>query len=245
MFEGRGAFVRSFLLAPEHHLDPPLGIELDHHVRALVGDPDVVLGVDLHGMRERPGVEVMADLAQIIAVGVELEQLRRRRAIGWAGRVPSMQHEDMALRIERDAGNFAEVEIGRQMQKVRRGFIRDGRDFLSGGETAGREAESGGAGHGKKPAPRPGRERALVATGAGLPVSVAHGRSLPWSPAHAGSLYAGFSTSSDGLRKDRRPASLCVSVHHRRGPRNNCGRVGQGSRVHDLVWGLLRRAWYN
>ena len=117
-----------------------------------------------------------------------------------------MQHEDMALRIERDAGNFAEVEIGRQMQKVWRGFIRDGRDFLSGGETAGREAESGGAGHGKKPAPRPGRERALVATGAGLPVSVAHGRSLPWSPAHA-ALFMGVQPARTAFVKiaGRRP----------------------------------------
>src|SRR4029077_20972507 len=113
--------------------------------------------------------------------------------------------------------------------------IRDGWDFLGGGETAGREAESGGAGHGKKPAPRPGRERALVATGAGLPVSVAHGRSLPWSPAHAGSLYAGLHTGSDGLRsKMAGPALLRLSVHDRRGPRNNRGRAERGSRVHDL-----------
>ena len=88
----------------------------------------------------------MADLAQIIAVGVKLEQLRRRRAIGGAGRGAAMQHEDVALRIERDAGNLAQVEIGRQMQKIRNGFIRNGRDFLGGGETGGRQAESGGAG---------------------------------------------------------------------------------------------------
>jgi hypothetical protein len=45
-----------------------------------------------------------------------------------------MQHEDVAPRVERDAGNLAQIEIGRQVQKIRNGFIRDGRDFLSGGE---------------------------------------------------------------------------------------------------------------
>jgi hypothetical protein len=187
MFEGRRAFVRGFLLAPEHYVDPALGVELDHHVRALVGDPDIVLGVHLHRVRERPGVEVVAELPQIGAVGVELEDLRRRRAVGRAGRAASMQHEDVALRIERDAANLAQVEIGRQMEKIRNGFVRNGRDFLSGGETDGREVEGGGAGRGQKPASAP----TFAATGAGLPVSVAHGVLSRRRRRRASSLFAG------------------------------------------------------
>src|SRR5260221_4581363 len=43
VLEGLGAFVGGFLLAAEDHDDAALGIELDDHVRAFVGDPDVVV----------------------------------------------------------------------------------------------------------------------------------------------------------------------------------------------------------
>ena len=81
---------------------------------------------------------MVADLAQVIAVGVELQELRRRRAIGGAGRGAAMQDEDMALGIERDAGNLAKVEIGRQAQDIRNGFVADDRDFLGAGEAGDR-----------------------------------------------------------------------------------------------------------
>ena len=197
MFEWRGVLVRGFLFAPEHHVDPAFRGELDHHIRALVGDPDIVLGVDLHRVRERPGIEVMADLPQIIAVGVKLEQLRRRRGVSRAGRIASMQHEDVALRIDRDAGNFAQVEVGRQVQKIRDKFIRDGRDFLSGGEISGREADRDGAGHGKKLATSPRRMRACVTAGTGLQVSVAH-RVLSRRRRRADALFAVLNSRSDG-----------------------------------------------
>ena len=77
-----GVLVGRFLLAAEHHDDAALGIELDHHVRALVDDPDVVLLVDAHGVGERPGVQVLADLADELACRVELQQLRRGRGVG-------------------------------------------------------------------------------------------------------------------------------------------------------------------
>ena len=89
-------------------------------------------------MGEGPGVEVVADLAQVIAVGVELQELRRRRAIGGAGCGAAMQDEDVALGIERDARNLAKVEIGRQAQDIRNGFVADDRDFLGAGEAGDR-----------------------------------------------------------------------------------------------------------
>jgi hypothetical protein len=50
VFDRPGVFVGGFLLASEHHQDAAFGIELDHHVGAFVGDPDIVGGIDLHRM---------------------------------------------------------------------------------------------------------------------------------------------------------------------------------------------------
>src|ERR1700694_3622922 len=72
----RLGLLRGFLLAPEHHLHAAFRIELDDHVRALVGGPEIVVLVDANRVRERPGVETFADLAQIRAVAIELEDLR-------------------------------------------------------------------------------------------------------------------------------------------------------------------------
>ncbi len=80
----------------------------------------------------------MADLAQVLAVGVELQELRRRCAIGGAGCVAAMQDEDVALGIERDAGNLAKIEIGRQAQDIRNGFVRDLRGVFGAGEAGDR-----------------------------------------------------------------------------------------------------------
>ena len=84
-FSGSVSSSDASCLRPNTIVTRPCGIELDDHVRALVGDPDVVVLVDAHGVRERPGVEVLADLAHELAVCVELEQLRGGRAIGRAG----------------------------------------------------------------------------------------------------------------------------------------------------------------
>ena len=125
MLERLGVFVGGFLLAAEHHDDAALGIELDHHVRALVGHPDIVLGIDLDGVAERPGVEVLADFADELALGVEFQQLRRRRRIGRPAGVAARQHENMALGIDRDAGYFAEIHVGRQPQRIGDGVEGD------------------------------------------------------------------------------------------------------------------------
>ena len=66
---------------PEHPLDTTGLVQLDDHVRALVDGPDVVVFVDAHRVRERPSVQVAADLSQEVAVRCELEQLRRCRAV--------------------------------------------------------------------------------------------------------------------------------------------------------------------
>ncbi len=52
--------------------------------------------VDPDRVRERPGVEVVPDLADEVAVAVEFEQLRGGGGIGGAGRVAAVEDEDMA-----------------------------------------------------------------------------------------------------------------------------------------------------
>jgi hypothetical protein len=57
-----GLGIGRFGLASEHHLDAAFRGELHHHVRALVGRPDIVVLVDPHGVGVGPGVEIFADL---------------------------------------------------------------------------------------------------------------------------------------------------------------------------------------
>jgi len=118
VLEGLGAFVGGFLLAAEDHDDAALGDELDDHVRAFVGDPDVVVLIDLDGVREGPGVEVVANFAEKFSVGGELEKLRGARSIGRAGAVAAGEDEDVAFGIHGDTGGFAEMEVGWKFQEV-------------------------------------------------------------------------------------------------------------------------------
>ena len=71
--------VERFLLAAERHGDAAVGTELDDHVRAFVGHPDVVVLVDANRVGEARRVVVRAPLLDELQVLVELEQHRRRR----------------------------------------------------------------------------------------------------------------------------------------------------------------------
>ena len=65
--------VRRLAFAAKDPIHMPLGSESEDHVGALVHDPDVVLGIDAHGMSIGPGVEIFTYLADEIALGIELE----------------------------------------------------------------------------------------------------------------------------------------------------------------------------
>src|SRR5713226_9063397 len=121
VLERLGGFVGGLLFAAEDHDDAAFKVELDDHVGAFVGDPDVVVLVDFHGLGEGPGVEVVADLADEFSVGSKLEELRGAGCIGRAGAVAAREDEDVAFGIDGDASDFAEMDVGRKLQEVGNG----------------------------------------------------------------------------------------------------------------------------
>jgi hypothetical protein len=72
MAQRLGTLVRRFLLSAKHHHHAACGVEFDDHVRALIRDPEVVVLVHLHRVRERPGIQVVSDLAKEFSVDGEL-----------------------------------------------------------------------------------------------------------------------------------------------------------------------------
>src|SRR5258708_39958059 len=81
-------------------------------------------------MSERPGVEVLADLADEGAVGREFEKLRGGGEKGVPRGVAARQDENVAPGIHRDAGDFAEIHVFRQLEDVRHRLERDDRHRL-------------------------------------------------------------------------------------------------------------------
>jgi hypothetical protein len=118
VFERFGAFVGGFLLAPKDHGHATFRIEPDDHVRAFVDRPDIVLSVDAHRMRKRPGIKILADFTDEAAVGSELQQLRGAGGISGATGIAAGKHEYVFFGIDRDAGRFAEIHIRRQLQRI-------------------------------------------------------------------------------------------------------------------------------
>src|SRR6185369_4673054 len=56
--------------------EPSVGVELDHLIRARVDNPDVVLRIHAHLLREVHGVDTLAYLLHELARRVELKQPR-------------------------------------------------------------------------------------------------------------------------------------------------------------------------
>jgi hypothetical protein len=53
----------------------------------------------------------MADLTQVVAVGIKFEQLRRSGGVCRTGGVTAGKCEHVAVGIDRDAANLTEIEI--------------------------------------------------------------------------------------------------------------------------------------
>src|SRR5262249_1409642 len=106
-------------------------IEHDDHVRTLVDSPDVVVLVYPDRVGFRPPIKALADFADEIALGIELEQLRRSRGVGGTGsRIPTRKDKNISLRIHGYTGNLAEIHAGRELEKVRHGIERNFRHAL-------------------------------------------------------------------------------------------------------------------
>ena len=130
MLERMSELIRRFRLAAQHHHRAPCGGELDHHVGAFVGDPDIVLRINADRVGIAPGVQVLADLADVVAVRSELEQLGGTRAIGGTIGAAAMEDEDVAARIDGDARDFAEMQVVRHLEEIHVRVERDrGRIF--------------------------------------------------------------------------------------------------------------------
>ena len=118
-----GSLVGRLCPASEDPDHAPRLVELDNHVGAFVDGPDVVVFVDAHGVGFGPGVEALANFAQELAFGTELEQLCRRGAIGrTAGAVGAREHENVALGINGHTWNLAEIHPERELEEVRNGI---------------------------------------------------------------------------------------------------------------------------
>src|SRR5260370_23742630 len=101
MLQWFGSFVGGFQLAAEYHGDLAFRIEPDDHVRALVRGPDIVVLVHAHRVCERPGVQVVSDLTNELAVGHELQELRGACRVCGTRRIAAREYEDMSLGINR------------------------------------------------------------------------------------------------------------------------------------------------
>jgi hypothetical protein len=76
-------------------------------------------------MGERPGVKIVADLANKLAVRTKLQELRGGCSIGWSGRVSAGKDKDVPFGVDGDARHFAEIQVGRKLEKIRNGTIAD------------------------------------------------------------------------------------------------------------------------
>ncbi len=72
----------------------------------------------LDGMAERPRVEVVANLANELAVGAKLEKLRCSRPVSRTGRIAASQRKDVSLGVDRDSGHLSQIHVRRKLEKI-------------------------------------------------------------------------------------------------------------------------------
>ncbi len=164
-----GQFFHRFGTTADRQHDAALRVELDHHVRPFVHNPDVVVLVDAHGVGEHETVQSLTDLANEDAVLVELKQ-----ACFAAARV----HEHVTFGVRRDADGFAEIEIRRQFEEIRNRIVGNFRDVLRLGlalrrRGRARKRNNADGGERDKPFHKKASERmqSITKTAAGRPAS--------------------------------------------------------------------------
>src|SRR5262249_54422821 len=105
-------------------------IELDDHVGTFIHGPEVVILIDAYCMREGPGIEILTDLPNVLAVRSKLEHLRRSGAVCGPSRVAAIEHEYVSFRVHCHARGFAEMQIRWEFEKVGNRVKWDFRDGL-------------------------------------------------------------------------------------------------------------------
>jgi hypothetical protein len=136
LFEEALHVVDRLVLAAEHHRDEPLRVELHHHVRPFVDHPEVVVLVEPDGVREGEAVRVLAPLLHVVALFVELEELRRLGAARRTDVAAARVDEEMFLRIDCHAFRFTDGVAGRhegERHRVERNLRCGGFDSRLGG----------------------------------------------------------------------------------------------------------------
>src|SRR5262249_986434 len=99
--------------------------KLDDYVRALIGNPDVVLRIDLDCMCVGPCIKVVSNLTQESAISTELQQLRGTCSVGGTSSVATSEHKDVTFGIHSDARNFAKIQVVWKMQEIGYGAVVD------------------------------------------------------------------------------------------------------------------------
>ena len=72
----------------------------------------------------------MADLAEVGAIGGELEELGGGCAVGGTGGVSAGEDEDVAFGVDGYSGGFAEIDVWWELEEVGDGVEWDLRDGL-------------------------------------------------------------------------------------------------------------------
>ena len=101
-----------------------LRIELHHHARHLIDDPDVVLRINAHLLRNEETIRILADLTNVLAAFVELEKPRSsmeerpRRADGDTRMASARVNKNISPGIRRHATHFTKMNVGRGFQQI-------------------------------------------------------------------------------------------------------------------------------
>jgi hypothetical protein len=107
----------------------PSGLNLiNHYVRTLVGDPDVVLRINLDRVGIRPGIQVVTNLAQKFAVRAKLRELSGTGSVRGTCGIASGEHEYVPFGVNRYSRNLAKIKIRWKVQKIRHRTVLDFRD---------------------------------------------------------------------------------------------------------------------
>ena len=99
--------------APQVHADITIWVELDDRIGSLVYDPEVVLVIEAHLVGIGDAVHALPDLSHVVAVLVELEQLRSGIRPDWTlictTRV--IENHDVSHGIHCNTEDFAQIHV--------------------------------------------------------------------------------------------------------------------------------------